>query len=271
MQSFVRKLAALFLLLLIPTSVFPHEYWLEPDTFFPAVGEKIDLRMYVGEGLKMEEERPFQSEKTVLFRQFFGKTSAAAKNNVDNSMPFYSFTHGGGSGNHMFVVERNWSYITLEPAKFEDYLREDGMEYIIAERVKLGEASKDGRERYSRFIKTLLQVGDKRDNTYKMKSGLRLDITPLENPYSKKIGDTLPFQVKFDGKPLAGRIIFADNRDAENISKVKMITDVEGKVTVKLDRKGIWLVRLVVMQRCQADCGEADWESFWGAFSFGVR
>ena len=24
------------------------------------------------------------------------------------------------------------------------------------------------------------------------------------------------------------------------------------------------------MQRCQTDCGEADWESFWGAISFGV-
>ena len=41
--------------------------------------------------------------------------------------------------------------------------------------------------------------------------------------------------------------------------------------TMKLDRKGVWLVRLVFMQRCKTDCGEADWESFWGSFSFGVR
>ena len=34
---------------------------------------------------------------------------------------------------------------------------------------------------------------------------------------------------------------------------------------------GLWLVRLVYMQRCPADCGAADWESYWGAFSFGAR
>lgn len=258
-------------MLVFPASAFSHEYWLEPDNFFPAVGQKIDLRMYVGEGLKKEEERPYQAEKTVLFRQFFGKISAAAKNNEDNSMPFYSYTHGGESGNHMFAVERNWSYITLEPAQFEDYLREDGMEYIIAERANLGEANKSGRERYSRFLKTLLKVGNKLDDTYKMKSGLRLDIVPLENPYSKKVGDSLAFQVKFDGKSLTGRTVFADNREGEDITRVKLVTDQNGKVIVKLDRKGVWLVRLVVMQRCKSDCAEADWESFWGSYSFGVR
>lgn len=271
MGAIFKRFGALFLLLVFSVNSFAHEYWLEPDTFFPAVGEKINLKMYLGEGLKIEEERPYQAEKTVLFRHFFGKTSAPAKNNIDNSTPFYSYVHGGESGNHMFAVERDWSYITLEPAKFEDYLPEDGMEYIIAERAKLGEAGKDGRERYSRFIKALLQVGDKRDNTYKMKSGLKLDITPLENPYAKKVGDDLSFQINFEGKPLAGRTVFADNRDGESISKVKMVTDANGKIIVKLDRKGTWLIRLVVMKRCKAECNDTDWESFWGAYSFGVR
>ena len=185
-------------------------------------------------------------------------------------MPFYSYT-SASAGNHMFALERDWSYIKLEADKFEDYLREDGMEYIIAERAKLGESQKEGRERYSRFIKTLLQIGEKRDKTFKEKTGLKLDITPLENPYSKKPGDTLTFQVRFDGKPLANRTVFADNRDGETFSKQRFVTTSDGKIAVKLDRRGTWLVRMVVMQRCKTDCGEADWESFWGAFSFGVK
>ena len=43
-----------------------------------------------------------------------------------------------------------------------------------------------------------------------------------------------------------------------------MTTDHEGKVSVHINRSGLWLVRLVVMQRCAANCNEADWESFWG-------
>lgn len=266
-----RKILLAVLVLAFAGSSFAHEYWLEPETFFPKVGEKINLRMYLGEGLKIEEERPYQAEKTAFFTQFFGKISSPAKNNQDKSMPFYSYTHFGGAGNHMFALERNWSYITLEPTKFEDYLREDGIEYVIAERAKLGEAGKDGRERYSRFIKTLLQVGDKRDDTYKTRSGLRLDITPLENPYSKKVGESLAFEIRFDGKPLVGRTVFADNRDGENISKTRFVTNQKGRVNVKLERRGVWLVRLVFMQRCKADCGDADWESFWGSYSFGVK
>ena len=165
-------------------------------------------------------------------------------------------------------MERNWSYIKLEPQKFEDYLREDGIEYISAERAKLGETAKEGRERYSRFIKSLMQVGDKQNDNYKKQTGLKLEITPLENPYSKRVGDKLKFQITFDGKPLADRTIFAENRNSE---KQRMKTDRNGKITVKLDRSGLWLVRLVTMRRCAADCDEADWESFWGAFSFGVK
>lgn len=265
-----RSIPILVLALLLPVTAFPHEYFFEPKSFFVQVKQKIDLRLFVGEGLKKEEERSFEAAKVRSFREYFGKTGADIKNNQENSMPFYSYT-SGSAGNHLFALERNWSYITLESAKFEDYLREDGMEYIIAERAKLGESQKEGRERYSRFIKTLLQIGEKRDKTYKEKTALKLDITPLENPYSKKSGDNLSFQVLFDGKPLVNRTAFADNRDVELFSKQKVTTDANGKFTVKLDRKGTWLVRLVVMQRCKTDCGEADWESFWGAFSFGVR
>ena len=181
-------------------------------------------------------------------------------------MPIYNFS-AEKPGNYLLALERNWSYIKIEPQKFEDYLREDGLEYIIPEREKLGERQKEGRERYSRYLKSLLQVGNRHDNTYKKNSGMKLEIIPLENPYSKKVGDQLKLQVLFDGKPLAGRNVFADNRGSET---QKMTTDKNGKFAMKIDKNGMWLVRLVFMQRCAKDCGEADWESFWGAITFGA-
>ena len=91
---------------------------------------------------------------------------------------------------------------------------------------------------------------------------------PLENPYAKKPGDKLKFQILFDTKPLAGYAVFADNRDG---TTQKITTDKHGKFSIKPDHIGLWLVRLVVMKRCtETDCGEADWQSFWGALTFGV-
>jgi len=261
--------AAFVLMFLFSVNNFAHEYWFEPETFFPATGEKTVVHLYVGDGLiKDREERPFQLAKTTMFQIFSAGNALDLKTSLtDEALPIYNFS-AAKAGTYLLAMERNWSYIKLEPQKFEDYLREDGMEYISAERAKSGETAKEGRERYSRFIKSLLQVGERRDETYKRRVGLKLEITPLGNPYSKKVGDRLKFQVIFDGKPLADRTVFADNRSSPT---QKMTTDKSGKITVKLDQSGLWIVRLVTMRRCAADCGEADWESFWGAMTFGVK
>ncbi len=248
-----------------------HEYWLEPDSYFLTPRESSPVRLFLGEGLKVEEEMPYRYSKTSIFRLFSSEgTFDLARTTADEAKPLFSFS-AQKSGNYLLAMERNWSYITLEPDKFEDYLREDGMEYIIAERERLGESKKEGKERYSRFIKSLIQVGTKRDNTFSKKAGFRLEILPLNNPYALKKGDELIVKILFEDKPLAGRTIFADNRDGDTISKQRLATDKDGVAKIKLDRKGVWLVRLVYMQRCTKSCEDADWESFWGSLSFGVR
>jgi uncharacterized GH25 family protein len=252
------------------SSVFAHEYWLEPEIFFLKPGERSTVRLFAGEALKKEEERPYQSSKTPLFKLFSATDSFDLAGFAhEDEAPLFKFS-SEKEGTFLIALERNWSYITLEPKQFDDYLREEGMEYIITEREKRGESAREGKERYSRYLKSLLQVGIKRDKTFARLVGSVLEIVPLENPYAKKSG-TLSVQVFFGGKPLADKIIFADNRDGENISKQELKTDANGKAAVKLDRKGVWLIRTVHMRRCIKACEGADWESFWGALTFGVK
>lgn len=265
----MRYLITILMLLAAAVSTAAHEYWFEPETFFLSVGHKTAIHLYVGDGLIGErEERKFELKKTPMFKVFsHRKTLDLLGVLVDGATPIYQFS-ADTAGNYLLAMERNWSYIKIEPEKFEEYLREDGIDYIIAESQKLGERKKEGRERYSRFIKSLLQVGTKRDDGYKRKLGLNLELIPLENPYSKKIGDTIAIQLLFYGKPAVGRTVFADNREAET---QRMVTDSHGKFSFKITTSGLWLVRLVIMQRCKTNCGEADRESFWGAFTFGAR
>lgn len=265
----IKLVSLLAFAVLLSADAFAHEYWFEPETFFPAANQKTAVHLYVGDGLvKDREERPFQLAKTQAFRLFSSSQVWDLKGKLaDGALPVYDFS-AGRAGNYLLAMERNWSYIKFAPKEFEEYLREDGMEYIIAERVRLNESDKEGRERYTRSLKSLLQVGGVRDDTFKKSAGSSLEITPLENPYSKRVGDRLSIRITFEGKPLVGKTVFADNRGGET---QRMLTDGGGKVTMKIDRGGLWLVRLVFMRRCASDCGEADWESFWGAFSFGVK
>ena len=265
----IQSLITFGLFMLISTSGESHETWLEPSTFFLKSRETIPIRLYVGDGLRKDiEEIPYQVDRTTTFKQL----GVASQNDLEPGLnhgatPVLQFS-STSVGNAMLVMERNWSYIELDAPKFEAYVHEVGMQYIIEERLTRGETQTPGRERYRRSIKTLLQVGDKRDDTYKKVTGVKLEIIPLSNPYAKKNGAQLAFQAFFNGKPLANKIAFAENRNSATQS---MITDADGKFSMKLDRDGLWLVRLVYMQRCTEDCGTADWESYWGTFTFGVK
>jgi len=256
---------------IIPSSARAHEYWLEPDRFFLRVNENSPVSLFLGQGLRVEESRPFQPAKTTSFQLLSASGNFDLSGSVkEGDAPLFSFS-ADRQGNYLLSMERNLTYITLSAEKFEEYLREDGMEYVIAERERLGETGKPGKERYTRYIKSLIQVGDRRDRTYARKVGHKLEIVPVENPYSKRIGDTLPMVILFNGRPLAGRTVFVDNRDGVQHMSQSLSSDENGRIDIKLDKKGVWLVRLVFMQRCEKYCEGADWESFWSAFSFGSR
>ncbi|QQS42916.1 MAG: DUF4198 domain-containing protein [Acidobacteriota bacterium] len=253
----------------LAANAFAHEYWFEPGSFFLKPGDSTPIHLYVGDGLSKDlEEREYQPDMTPMFSLFFGNGATDVRSSLAaGQTPVHKFS-ASEPGNYLLAMHRDWAYITLEPEEFEAYLREDGMGYIIAERRKLGETDSPGKERYSRYLKSLIQVGDAQDENFGRDAGLKLEITPDENPYSKRLGSTLSFTVKFDGKPLAGKTVFASNRST---AKQKLRTDRNGRVRMRINAEGLWLVHLVFMQRCASECGEADWESFWGAYSFGVR
>lgn len=255
----------------MPAAAFAHGYWLEADSFWVNLRQPTALRLFVGEPLKNDEEAAYQARKTTAFQMFSSAGSFDMRPiTEDEAKPVLKFS-ADNEGTFVLSMNRDWSYITLDAKQFDEYLREDGMEYMIAERERLGESKLPGKERYSRYIKTMIQVGANRTGNAKTRIGSRLEIVPLDNPYAKKVGDTLNFQVYFGGSPLAGMSVFADNRDGGKITTQKLTTDKDGKIAVKLDRKGVWLIRNVYMQRCERNCGDAVWESFWGALTFAVK
>ncbi len=264
-------LIAILLTFLFATNAFAHEFWLEPANFWLRSGERADIKLFVGDALKEPEERAYQAGKTESFDMIASEGTYDLRSLTENdAKPIMTFS-SQTPGTYMLSMARNWSSIKLDAAKFEDYLREDAMEYIIADRKKRGESDNEGRERYSRFIKTLIQVGDNRTAVPKTRIGTKIEILPLDNPYTKKVGSDLKLQAWFNGRPLALKTIFADNRDGTDVKSQQVATDEQGRFTVKLNRKGLWLIRTVHMQRCEKNCVDADWESFWAALTFGVK
>lgn len=262
--ALVALLSALFA---APLPTPAHDYWLAPETFFAAPRRSVRVRMNMGDHLRIEAERPLQILRTVSF-QLYGRDSFQnlIPSSRDGQMPV-AMVAPPRAGNYLIAMERNPAFSTLEAEQFTAYLREEGLDSIIALRAQANESESAGRERYRRYLKTLLQIGDRRDATFRRQIGHTLEIVPLENPYQLRAGDTLRVRVFFENRPFAGARIFAFNEGAQ----LEATTSADGTARFQLDRAGLWLVRLVYMRRCAADCAETDWESYWSAFTFGLR
>lgn len=260
------------LLVFIAAPVLAHDYWFAPESFFIPVGASTRVHLYVGDEFKREEERQLQKERTSRFEMLSAKLPplnliAAGQ---DNQTPVAQITFKS-AGNPLIVMERKPQQIELAAPKFTDYLTEEGLTKIIAERQQSGESNKPGRERYSRYLKALVQVGDQHDDTYKRVLGQTLEIIPQSNPYNLQRGDVLQVRVLFEGKPLSDVQVSAYNSSEGKIGIQTARTDGDGMAAFKLDKSGDWLVRLVYMRRCAKQCANTDWESFWGAYSFGMK
>ena len=227
----------------------------------------MTLTFYVGEDFTGEIWGK-RKERTLKVTDFVGKKqtdlTALAIQSDSNDIRL-SFDK---AGMHVVAMRSNNSFIALEAEKFNAYLKDDGIENIYELRKKNGDFDKPSRELYSRCAKTLIQVGDKTDNTFKKNTGMPLEIIPLQNPYLAKIGDKITVNVLFEGKPLADKMIVTWNKTAtKKTRQQKLRTDAKGNMTFTLDEKGQWMVSTVHMIPL-IDNPEGNYQSFWGNLTF---
>jgi len=247
-----------------------HDYWLSPAVVVSRGPVTVPVSLFVGEGLVPEEEKAHQATRAVLLQHWFaGGSEDLLPRAVEGAKPAFSFS-AKAPGGHLIVLERNAAHIEMAAPKFEAYLLEEGLASIVQERKRRGETDKPARERYTRYLKALVQVGDQRDEAYRAGPKQALTIDPGENPVFIASGGTLEVVVLFRGEPLAGATLEALSRDGERVTKQVLVTDANGVGHVALEGAGVRLLRMVHMIHCD-DCKGADWESFWASYLFGTK
>lgn len=271
----LRARACWALTLLLALSAAPsqaHDYWLEFQPLTPGAGDELALSLWVGEDFVAEAEKAMQRARTVALRHI---TRAADEDLLPE-------TREGGTpivqlrldqpGGHLVALERDPSHIQLRARKFNRYLKHEGLTAALAERKRAGERLRRARERYQRYLKAFVQVGDAVDGVSTRTVGHKIELVPERDLAALRPGDRLGVQLRFESKPLPGAKIEAFNRDAGTaaVSGQAAVSDAGGRVEVTIDRAGAWVLRTVHMRRC-AGCTDADWESFWTSYSFAVR
>jgi uncharacterized GH25 family protein len=251
----MRRFLALMLLSASPAAA--HEFWIEPSTFRPEPERKVEFFLRAGE-LGKAEPVPRRESRIERF-ELVGARGVTPIRGAEGRDPAGEATTSG-EGPWVAVLRSRPLSITLDPAKFEAYLREEGLEHVIAARAAKGQTRVDGREIYSRCAKALLGTGADRV------LGLRLELVAEKDPAALGADRSLPVRLEFEGKPLAGALVLARSKGAGD-RPLRGRTDTEGRVIFQLDGAGPWLVSSVHMVPAP-DGVDSDWESLWASLTF---
>lgn len=243
-----------------------HEFWVAPDHFQLEDGATARLALRVGENFEGEPVG-FARQLVAGFRHYAGGASHDLSARVPVAIePAIALTLRG-AGTHLLAIDTHPSASTLGAAKFNDYLREDGL-WRVAQTRELAETGlAPGRERFRRNIKTLLQVGGASDATWSLRTGQRLEIVPLADPF-RAGAEPVPFQVLFDGQPLSQVLLKLWYGAGEERLVQQVWTAEDGRATGAL-RPGTWMVSVVHMVPA-TDTPGVDWDSYWANLTFAV-
>ncbi len=267
MKKTIYLLLALLVVLNPSSRALAHDYWLQPSTFKPAPAETFQVHLYFGEAFKPEGERPFQKIRTPVYTLISSHDQQDLTTIPDQTLPLSTLTLTE-SGTYLLVLDRTAQTIILPAKKFNAYLREEGLTDILQQRQQTRQSNRPGRERYQRNLKSLLQVATLTNNVPLLTLGKQLEIIPQQNPYTLQPGNRLTIAVQFEGRPLANRLVTAYQLQGTKRYQQTSRTNQSGLATFTLQQKGIWLIRLVHMRRCQTNCQAIDWESFWSSMTF---
>jgi uncharacterized GH25 family protein len=255
------RFAVAAIVALVAAQASAHDFWIEPSTFHPAVGERVTAALRVGQKLAGD---PLPNIPPLIDR-FILRGSGAERGVVGRAgadPAGMAFIAEGGL--HWIGYQSNPYPVALEGPKFEDYLRDEGLERIIDARKKNGQSAAPGRERFYRCAKALLDTLGAA--SFDVPLGFTLELVPRKNPYAMKTTGNLPLTLTFRGKPIGDVLVVAMSK-ADPEKAVRARTDAKGRVTLPLAHAGFWLIKAVHMEAAPADAG-VDWESWWASITF---
>jgi uncharacterized GH25 family protein len=259
------KVAAAVALLAVP-ALQAHDFWIEPSAFRPAIAQRITVRLRVGQEFKGD---PVPRDLGLLKRfVLVGPGGETAVTGVPNTEPA-GFLSIPTPGLYTIVYTSNPEPVQLDAKKFNDYLSQEGLETIRELRARRGQSDAPDREIFSRCAKALvLAGGGEAASGWNRELGMRLELIPGGNPYMLTSGQILPVRLLYDGKPLQGALVTAFTKERPE-AKISARSDAKGRVALKIDRSGTWLVKSVHIIPAARESG-ADWESFWASLTFEV-
>lgn len=245
-----------------------HEFWIDPVAYQIAPGERMQAVLRVGEDYEGASyayvPRNFQRFDTRCAGQSAKVRGRAgdrpALNKVVNKAGLCVVIH---QTSHFSIT-----YKTME--KFKNFVSHKDAKWTLAAHQERGLPEADFRERYSRYAKSLIAVGNGagKDSV----TGLLTEIVAQANPYTDTMSGGFPVQVLYQGKPRANVQIELFEKSPNGRVKISLHrTNGQGLAKLPVKAGHSYLVDSVVLRAIEGKAAnDPVWESLWASLTFQV-
>ncbi|WP_339715187.1 DUF4198 domain-containing protein [uncultured Kriegella sp.] len=203
----------LFLALIAFVLFCSHDMYLKLDTYFLKPNTSATIQLFNG---------TFDKSENVIDRDRMIDASLVdngnrAKINLDqwsekDSITILSF-RTGESGTGVAGISTAPRTIEMTATDFNKYLEHDGVLDMLDWRRKNDALEVDAAEKYSKHVKAIFQVGDKKTEDWQTILGYPIEFVPLKNPYDLHTGDELQVKLLYHGEPLANQLVYANYKE----------------------------------------------------------
>jgi len=247
-----------------------HDLFLKLNTYFLRPNSSATVRLLNGSFRSSEGAVRRDRMRDVSLVAPGGVTHPAASDWRDEGNTSLLNVRTAGAGTYMVGVSTLPREIELNAADFNEYLAHDGIPDTLAERRRNRQLNRNVRERYSKHVRAIFQVGDERTDEFRTPLGYPVEIIPQQNPYSLRVGQTIEVLCTRDGQPLANQYVLAGRERAGRMSRqINARTDSNGIARFRLRSAGKWFIKMIHMTPMTN--ADLNYESKWATLTFEIR
>jgi uncharacterized GH25 family protein len=255
---------------LLASGAMAHDMFLKPVAHRTVAGQPIVIDLFTGT-FEKSENPVIRARMAATLASVSGRTAALdqAQWSDDAVASHLRFTPSM-PGTHAFGLSTRPSSIALSATQFDDYLRHDGIEDVLAARQRAPN-TKPVVERYAKHVRTIVQVGDVLTDDASRPLGFPTELLLLENPAAIKVGGALRFRALLRGQPLPGQLVYARPAGSKGAPppQTKIRTGSDGTGSLQIDRHGAWYLTFIHMEKSE-ETG-IDYVSNWSTLTFEIR
>jgi len=266
-----RVLLGLLLLVVGVATRDAHDLFLKPFAFFVSPGSDARVRVLNGTFEKSENSitRNRLRDLSVVGPAGATHPDTSAWSDTGDTSVFVFRT--GAAGTYVVGASTLPRTLRLDAKAFNEYLASDGVTDMLESRKRSNELNKPSHERYSKHVKTLVQVGDAHTSGFDTVLGYPAEVVPLDNPYATKAGGVVRVRTVVDGRPAANQLVISGGRTPSGarlpVGNVRSGQD--GVARVAIGSPGYWYIKFIHMVPVTGD--SVNYESKWATLTFQVR